>query len=686
MNVFKEEIKKNIKKYHIGVIVLVLLIVRLLSGVFLTENSSGVNSLVELIKEDYLEFIDEFGGAVSKEFESRVLQMNAQQQEAEDRIVQLALGVEDGVLRQKDYVDGLLECYEVLEQKEVMKALNNQLNYIKENPERRYFMYTNGWVSLFQNMKLDYMYLVVLILVMAPLFVREYETKMDVLNLLSKNGRGKLYFTKIVFAVVFSFVTAELFFAVDLLTVQIRFGIEHSDYPLQSLHIFMENVSLLTIGQHLMTSFWITAIGGMLTSAVLVVITLIMKKMIPAIIVFLSVLMLPYYMFEEYTLAKHPNLTTLLTRTGYVVGIRIKESSAPYFMDEATIKMHLLVYCLFILGLVFLGYVIYCKKGKLLCFGTLFFLVGCGKVQTEEGVNNWFNINMMIANENCVIDVSDIPRVMTGDSSEALLHDAFYGCEPYTVQLGYLAGEELYYLKNYAEKNAFEICKTNLRTFETVSIYKELGNSIVGYPYLRELSTTGGTRQGGIDSFYVSGDNIILYKENRFYQVNRKNGKESVLVAGMAKDFAFFQSALFYISDRYELFCVDLNSGKEEKLCDFLVSRVFAFRSKLYIESLEQVIYAYEIASGEMTEMLCGTERLVCVDESHIYHLSEENVLNIVDVTDGKRREVALEWPVMEVESYRNGEIIYLYVYKNDRPELIMITKDDKEVINDANQ
>ncbi len=683
MGVVKEEINKNIKKHHIGVIVLSLLLVRLLSGVFFTECSYGVNTLTEAIKGEYSKYVKEFQGPLSGELESRVEQLNRQQQEAQDKIVQLALGVEDGILRQKDYVDGLLECYDVLEQTEVTRALNNQLNYIKEDPERRYFMYPNGWVSLFQGMKPDYMYLIVLVLVMAPLFVREYETKMDVLNRLSKKGREPLYFTKIGFAMVFSLVTGVLFFATDLLAVQLRFGVSHRDYPLQSLHIFMENPAAVTIGQHLLMSLLVTVIGGLLASMCMIIITLLMKKMIPAIIVFLSLLLLPNYMFEEVTLAKLPNLTTLFCRSGYVVGIPTKESPLPYFMDAATIKQHLLVYCLVVLLLVFLGYVIYCKKGRLLCLGAVLFLTGCGEVQTEIGVYNYSHTNMMVASGNYVVDNSDIPQVMTETGSEALLHDAFYGCEPYTVRLGYPVGDELYYIKEYGARNSFELCRTNLQTFETVSIYKEMGSAVAGYPYLREPETEEVAGKEQIASFYVCGDTIVLYKENRLYQVNRKSGNESLLIPGVVREFAFMGDRLYYITDRYELFGRNIHSGKEEKLCEFLVREVFGSGTTLYIESLEQVIYAYETASGKLTELLRDTEMMMCVDESHIYHLSGDNVLNIVTIADGEKREIELEGAVIEVESYQNGERFYLYVYRDMRMERIILTKDGTEVISE---
>lgn len=684
MSVFKEEINKNIKKHHIGVIVAGLLLARFLSGVFFTGYSSGVNTLVESIKGEYSEYVAEFEGALSDELENGVMQLNAQMNEAQDKIVQLALGVEDGILRQKDYVDGLLECYDVLEKTDVTKALNNQLNYIKEDPERRYFMYTNGWVSLFQGMKPDYMYLIVLVLVMAPLFVREYETKMDVLNRLSKRGKEPLYFTKIGFAMVFSLVTGVLFFAVDALVVQLRFGIEHSEYPLQSLHIFMDNTSPITIGQHLLTSFFVTIIGGMLVSMCMILITLLMKKMIPAIIVFLSVLLLPIYMFEEATLAKFPNLTTLFCRSGYVVGIPTKESPVPYFMDAATIKQHLLVYCLSVLFMAFLGYVVYCKKGRLLCLGAVLFLTGCGEVQTENGVYNYSHTNMMIISGNHVIDNLENPRVATDAGSEALLHDAFYGCEPYTVRLGYTVEDELYYIKEYGEQNSFELCKTNLQTFETVSIYKDMGSGIVGYPYLRELKTEEGAGKAQIASFYVCGDTMVLYKENRLYQVNRKSGKESILIPGEIREFAFEGDMLYYITDRYELFKMKLNSGKEEKLCEFLVREVFVSGTTLYIESLEQKIYAYETSSGEMMEILQDAEQMMCVDENYIYCLPEDNVLNIVSIVDGEKWEIELEGAAIEVESYQNGELIYLYIYKNNHVERMVLTKDGTEVISEG--
>lgn len=680
MRVFWEEINKNMKKHHIDIIVTGLLFVRFFFAFFSMEYSSGVNILVETIKDEYLEYIAEFEGSLSDEFENSVMQLNVQQHEVQERIVQLALGVEDGVLRQKDYVDGLLECYDVLEKSDVTKALNNQLNYIKENPERHYFMYTNGWVSLFQGMKMDYMYLTVLVLVMAPLFVQEYETKMEVLNRLSKRGKEALYVAKTGFAMGFSLVMGILFFAVDVLTVQLRFGIEHGEYPLQSLHIFMNHPSMLTIGQYLLMSFLVTVVGGMFVSICIIMITLLVKKMIPAIILFLSVLLLPAYMFEEVTLAKIPNLTTLFYRSGYVVGIPTKESPVPYFMEVTTIKQHMLAYCLFILFMLFLGYVIYCKKGRLLCMGAVFFLCGCGKVQTEIGVYNYSHTNMMVASENYLIENSENLWIITDAGSEDLLHDAFYGCEPYTIRLGYIVGDELYYIKEYGEQNAVELCKMNLQTFETASIYKDMGSGIVGYPYLRELKKEESMRKEQIVSFYVCGDNIVLYKENRLYQVNRKGGKESLLIPGEIREFVFMGNMLYYITDCYELFSKNLYSGDEEKLCEFLVSGVYAFETTLYIESLEQTIYAFETGSGNMREILQNAEHMMCVDKNSVYYLSKENVLNILSITTGERQEIALEGAVIEVESYQNGEFIYLYIYKNNCVERIILTKDGTEL------
>ena len=129
---------------------------------------------------------------------------------------------------------------------------------------------------------------------------------------------------------------------------------------------------------------------------------------------------------------------------------------------------------------------------------------------------------------------------------------------------------------------------------------------------------------------------------------------------------------------------MELNSGKEEKLCEFLVREVFVSGTTLYIESLEQAIYAYERSSGEMTEILQDSEQLMCIDENYIYCLPEDNVLNVVSVADGEKWEIELEGAAIEVESYQNGKLIYLYIYKNNHVERMILTKDGTEVISEG--
>ncbi|MFD2880043.1 hypothetical protein ACFTAO_35320 [Paenibacillus rhizoplanae] len=150
----------------------------------------------------------------------------------------------DGVIEEAEFLAGTLPLERVLQNERGYELIYDQYTYIREHPADRYFLYRNGWDGLLSNDTLDLLWVLLVVLLVAPVYCYEYENKMDMLLLTVRKGTFQQSVCKICMALL-SVALLSLLMSYMEFVFQLKYGLEHGNYPLQSLSYFAESMHIV---------------------------------------------------------------------------------------------------------------------------------------------------------------------------------------------------------------------------------------------------------------------------------------------------------------------------------------------------------------------------------------------------------------------------------------------------------
>ncbi len=196
--------------------------------------------------------------------------------------------------------------------------LYNQYIYVREVPERRYFLYTGGWERLMTDWEPDYLLLLVLVLLMTPVFCEEYESRMDQILLTQKRSAGAQVLWK---AAAVGSLTVLLTAAAQLCRVvtYATYGLPNGSYPLESLVSFGGSVKGLSILQGFFLQFALKELGYLYCSLTILVLSVLLRKFALTLMAGLIALPLPFLTLRDtFVLVPIPGPWALTVGTVYL--------------------------------------------------------------------------------------------------------------------------------------------------------------------------------------------------------------------------------------------------------------------------------------------------------------------------------------------------------------------------------
>ncbi|MBU5426896.1 hypothetical protein KQI41_10785 [Tissierella pigra] len=297
MRDFLFEIKK-VFIYQKGAWFILLLVLLKILSLIILDNGSDIR--LEADKEDYLFYLEQVKGALTEETQSFLRDESGKIASAKVKLENLYSDYYDGVIYNQvmpeEELDSLSKPFEEqIEKEKGFQLIYDQYMYIRENPDNRYFLYTNGWNALLAHERLDLPMFFLLLLLIAPMFCNEYESKMDIILLSSKKGRVTLVLKKILLAFGMVTLLSLLFSLVEYTYFNFRYGLSDGDYPIQSLEYFhssLKNMSLL--GAFIRVSGY-KLFGYLCFSVLIMFVSICTKKTILTLFISTSAILLPYF-------------------------------------------------------------------------------------------------------------------------------------------------------------------------------------------------------------------------------------------------------------------------------------------------------------------------------------------------------------------------------------------------------
>lgn len=335
MRLLSCELKKLLFKRRSLLLIALFFLLRLGSLLLL---DTPVNEELELYREDYAFYLTQAEGALTEESAALLDGISQKITEASVEIPRLYNRFYDRNIAQEELLSKVAPYEETLSRQNGFELLYAQFIYAREDPERRYLLYDNGWNGLLTRDALDIGFVGLLLLIITPIFCHEYHSGMDVLNLTTQKGAKRLIFAKLFLAAAIVTLLCFLNSALEYGFYELRYGLPHGDYPLQSLPYFAASAKALTL---LEAFLWITAsrwFGSLLFAVLILFLSVLAQKYALTLIVSTALLLLPYYAVQNETMRYFlPGPLPFLLGIGFLRGT---ETMADPFTQQEMVLFH----------------------------------------------------------------------------------------------------------------------------------------------------------------------------------------------------------------------------------------------------------------------------------------------------------------------------------------------------------
>ena len=310
------EFYKLFVKRKAWLLILGFLVLRLIT-VFLQPNYA-VDYRMELYRDAYLNHMEVLAGELNDEKSAYI-------QETNDEINAL-LGNDTAVA---EYQRGEITEAEFNERYRLRNAgnqmqdefavVNERYQSVLQNPERVYFLYSNGWVGLIGNENLDFVLLILIMLLIVPILCNEYTSDMYPILRTTPNGGGRLFAAKFLVGIVTAVLCAVLFFAEEFAYFAVQLGLPDGSFPLQSLPPFADSPYQISIFAAALLTLANRCFGLMLLTALLICLSALLKRALSAIFLGTVSVLLPFFLFSESALKyRFPTPLGFLLSSGFL--------------------------------------------------------------------------------------------------------------------------------------------------------------------------------------------------------------------------------------------------------------------------------------------------------------------------------------------------------------------------------
>lgn len=199
-------------------------------------------------------------------------------------------------------------------------CLYRQYIFVREDSSRN-FLYTGGWESLLNDQSPDYLLLLALVILLAPVFCGEYACRMDELLLTQKKSARCQASVKLTAALVLTAALAAVIQGIELTFRAVCYGLPHWECSLQSLPSFGNAKKAMTLWQAFLLQFALREIGYLLAGVMILFFSVCLKRFSLALMAGIVALPLPLLTVpEKYAFLRIPGPWALTVGSIYLNG------------------------------------------------------------------------------------------------------------------------------------------------------------------------------------------------------------------------------------------------------------------------------------------------------------------------------------------------------------------------------
>ncbi|REK77627.1 ABC transporter permease [Paenibacillus paeoniae] len=653
---------KKMHLYQKGLVYIGLFFIFSLSSMILFDKPANLD--IELNASQYAFYLNQVKGAYSEESEHFFANESAKISETKVKLKEASDDFYDGNINESEYILISTPLEEILQYEKGYKIIYDQFIYIREEPEQRYFLYTNGWDGLISNDNLDFLYILLLLVLVTPVFCFEFESKMNSLNLTVKKGGRNQALYKIGLICITVVMLCLLHAGLKFGFYWLKYGLENGNYPLQSLSYFATSTKSSTL---LETFLWLTAckLFGSLCLAILIMfVSVLFKKYAFTLFTCTALILLPYYGFRlESSKYFLPGPLGFMVSSGYFRGneyVRNMVNGQMIFVfKEVSTMLWLYLFVITLCLCIGMSLAILIRSTNKWCeirprfrlrplhlmlVICVFFLSACTP-NTRAGESNIYNYSFRQSYENeyyhFYVEESEgnETRIVfevkqTGDKQHFVRNPMTSLTRVEKTVFG--NGSYVYYMKYNSDKseireqmNRLSIIEVNTDTFDEKIVFEKNLNTVKTSINLFKSNNKEMAFFHSVSGFFLDEENIYLVGHDEIRRVHQSTGKMSVIIRfSVLRHLAFDGQTIYYIDEKSQVVKYDTRTDIEEVIPD-LVTQYFILTNNEIIflnRKDKQKIYAMNVSDSTFRRITDVPVLEFYFDEQSIFYVSKDDL------------------------------------------------------------
>ncbi len=170
--------------------------------------------------------------------------------------------------------------------------LYSQYIFVRES-ESRSFLYTGGWELLLTNRAPNYLFLIILIIILSPVFCEEYSCQMHEILLTQRKSARYMALTKLSASLIITAILTSILQIVELIYMAVSFGLPNGEFAIQSLMTFGYSTRELTLYQAFWLQFALKELGYLYAAVMILFFSVVLKKYAMTLMASIAIIPLP---------------------------------------------------------------------------------------------------------------------------------------------------------------------------------------------------------------------------------------------------------------------------------------------------------------------------------------------------------------------------------------------------------
>ena len=637
---------------------------------------TAANPEIEQNKVAYDYYLQQVEGKCTDETETFLSKEAGRIAQANSRLQNLYDNYSDGKLTENELTSQIAQAEETVRYQKGFELVFEQYNGIQESKENRWFLYTNGWDGLLSNDSLNLLFVLLLLLLITPVFCQEYESGMNELIMTEPIGAKHHALHKVILVVLAVCTLCLLDNGMRFLFYDLKYGLPHGNYPLQSLSYFAKSTRRATlIGAFLKISCG-KLFGSLSLATIILCVSACVRKYALTLFVSTAAVLLPYFGLSLPS-AKYflPGPLGFLISTGFFRGNEyqydaVTQEKTIVFQEVGDTARGLLIGITLCLVIVMTIIVlkkhtnIWCARKfhptkktvcliLLLCMSASMFS-GCASSGTVQGQplfnleqsSTFENTNYRFYLENSNFDeaVWMMENKSTGKTEKLIRNPMQALCKVKRTIYG--CGDYVYYMQIDSDASEFfstadriSVVEVDTRNFSEKIIFERNLNTNrdtflnIGKPQEQDVKFFS-----LVSAFFLDNQNLYFVSNGQVSKVNRTTGKRDIMIeVPSLKSLSFDGTNIYYINTESKLMKYDVRTCKESELFG-VVTESFLLTAKqevIFINRMDQnKLYVLSLKDGSQRKILDQPVLSFKLDDESIVYFSK---------TDSNEHRIKLE-------------------------------------------